>query len=108
MFLLRLCVGAKANVLHRFGFERKDAALLIFLKRWHFVFHFSVHFLSVLSSFRVAHNGYVQTNGRLLAAVVSHDVRRLHYFIIIKSLKLSLSITRLSAPYVSINVLGNF
>ena len=56
MLLLRLCVGAKANVLHRFGFERKDAALLILLKRWHFVFHFSVHFLSVLSSFRVAHN----------------------------------------------------
>jgi hypothetical protein len=50
------CVGAKANVLHWVGFERGDAALLILLKRWHFVFHFSVRFLSVVSSFRVAHN----------------------------------------------------
>ena len=50
------CVGAKANVLHCFGFVRGDAALLILLKRWHFVFHFSVRLLSVVSSFRVAHN----------------------------------------------------
>jgi hypothetical protein len=52
-----LCVGAKANVPHWAGFERRDAALLILLKRWHFVLHFSVHFLSVVSFFRVAHNG---------------------------------------------------
>jgi len=51
-----LCVGAKANVLHCLGFKRWDAALLILLKRWHFVFHFSVRFLSVVSSFRVRHN----------------------------------------------------
>jgi len=50
------CVGAKANVLHCVGFERGDAALLILLKRWHFVFHFSVRFLSIVLSFRVAHN----------------------------------------------------
>ena len=43
-------------MLHWVGFERRDAALLILLKRWHFVFHFSVHLLSVVSSFRVAHN----------------------------------------------------
>jgi hypothetical protein len=49
-------VGAKANVLHWVGFERGDAALLILLKRWLFLFHYSVHFLSVVSSFRVAHN----------------------------------------------------
>jgi hypothetical protein len=29
---------------------------LILLKRWHFVFHFSVRFLSVVLFFRVAHN----------------------------------------------------
>jgi hypothetical protein len=40
-----VCVGAKANVLHCVGFERGDAALLILQKRWHFVFHFSVHFI---------------------------------------------------------------
>ncbi|MEX2410765.1 MAG: hypothetical protein WD607_05215, partial [Candidatus Paceibacterota bacterium] len=51
------CVGAKANVLHCVGFERWDAALLILLKRWHFVYHFSVRLLSVVSSFRVRHNG---------------------------------------------------
>jgi hypothetical protein len=51
------CVGAKANVLHWIGFERGDAALLILLKRWHFVFQFSVRLLSVVSFFRVAHNG---------------------------------------------------
>jgi hypothetical protein len=56
--LLGLCVGAKANVLHWGGFERGDAALLILLKRWHFVFHFTVCLLSVVSSFRVAHNAY--------------------------------------------------
>jgi hypothetical protein len=50
------CVGVKANVLHCVGYERGDAALLILLKRWHFVFHFSVRFLSVVLSFRVAHN----------------------------------------------------
>jgi hypothetical protein len=50
------CVGAKANVLHCVGYERGDAALLILLKRWHFFFHFSVRFLSVVLSFRVAHN----------------------------------------------------
>jgi hypothetical protein len=50
-------VGAKANVLHWVGFERMDAALLILLKRWHFLFHYSVHFLTVVSFFRVAHNG---------------------------------------------------
>jgi len=48
--------GAKANVLHCVGFERWDAALLILQKRWHSVFHFSVRFLSVVSSFRVRHN----------------------------------------------------
>ena len=53
------CVGAKANVLHCVGFERGDAALLILLKRWHFVFHFSVRLMLALSSFRVRHNGYV-------------------------------------------------
>jgi hypothetical protein len=51
-------VWAKANVLHCVGFERGDAALLILLKRWHFVFHFSVRLLSVVSSFRVRHNGF--------------------------------------------------
>jgi len=51
------CIGAKANVLHCVGYERGDAALLILLKRWHFFFHFSVRFLSVVLSFRVAHNG---------------------------------------------------
>jgi hypothetical protein len=50
------CVGVKANVLHCVGYERGDAALLILLKRWHFFFHFSVRFLSVVLSFRVAHN----------------------------------------------------
>ena len=49
-------VGAKANVLQSIGFVRWDAALLILLKRWHFVFHFSVRLLSVVSSFRVRHN----------------------------------------------------
>jgi hypothetical protein len=44
------CVGAKANVLHCVGIERWDAALLILLKRWHFVFHSSVRLLSVVSS----------------------------------------------------------
>jgi len=55
-------VGAKANVLHCVGFVCGNAALLILLKRWHFVSYFSVHFLSVVSSFRVAHNvrRYVQ------------------------------------------------
>jgi len=43
-------------VLHSVGFERGDAALLILLKRWHFVFHFSVRLLSVVSFFRVRHN----------------------------------------------------
>ena len=52
-------VGAKANVLHCVGCERWDAALLILLKRWHFVFHFSVRFLSVVSSFRVRHNSFI-------------------------------------------------
>jgi len=56
LFVVARCVGAKANVLHCVGFERGDAALLILLKRWHFVFHFSVRFLSVVLSFRVAHN----------------------------------------------------
>jgi hypothetical protein len=49
-------VRAKANVLHCVGFECRDAALLILQKRWHFVFHFSVCLLSVVSSFRVRHN----------------------------------------------------
>jgi hypothetical protein len=53
------CVGAKANVLHRVGFKRRDAALLILLKRWHFVCHFTVRFLSAVSSFRVAHNLFI-------------------------------------------------
>ena len=48
---------AKANVLHCVDFERGDAALLILQKLWHFVFHFSVRLLSVVSSFRVRHNG---------------------------------------------------
>ena len=43
-------------MLHCVGFVCGNAALLILLKRWHFVSHFSVHFLSVVSSFRVAHN----------------------------------------------------
>jgi len=34
-------------------------ALLILPKRWHFVFHFIVRLLSVVSFFRVTHNGYV-------------------------------------------------
>ena len=49
-------VGAKANVLQSVGFVRLVAALLILLKRWHFIFHFSVRLLSVVSSFRVRHN----------------------------------------------------
>jgi hypothetical protein len=54
---LAMAVGrAKANVLHWVGFERWDAALLILLKRWLFVFHFSVRLLLVVSSFRVRHN----------------------------------------------------
>jgi len=57
VFVVARCVvGAKANVLHCVGFVREDAALLILLKRWHFFFHFSVRFLSVVLSFRVAHN----------------------------------------------------
>jgi hypothetical protein len=59
LFVVARCVGAKANVLHCVGFERGDAALLILLKRWHFVFHFSVRFLSVVLSFRVAHNSQI-------------------------------------------------
>ena len=51
------CVGAKANVLHCAGFERGSAALLILQKRWHIIFHFSIRWLSVVSSYRVAHNG---------------------------------------------------
>jgi hypothetical protein len=51
-----LCVGAKANVLQSFGFVRLFAALLILQKRWHFIFHFSVRLLSVVSSFRVSAN----------------------------------------------------
>jgi len=51
------CVGAKANVLHCVGIECWDAALLILQKRWHFVFHFSVRLSSVVSFFRVRHNG---------------------------------------------------
>jgi hypothetical protein len=50
------CVGAKANVLHCAGFERGSAALLILQKRWHIIFHFSIRWLSVVSSYRVAHN----------------------------------------------------
>jgi hypothetical protein len=50
-------VGAKANVLHCVGYVLGNAALLILLKRWHFVFHFSIRLLSVVSSFRVRHNG---------------------------------------------------
>jgi hypothetical protein len=38
-------VGAKANVLQSVGFVWWVAALLILLKRWHIVFHFSVRFL---------------------------------------------------------------
>jgi hypothetical protein len=49
-------VGAKANVLQSVGFVWWVAALLILLKRWHFVFHYSVCLLSVVSSFRVRHN----------------------------------------------------
>jgi hypothetical protein len=49
--------GVKANVLHWVGFGRGDAALLILLKPWHFVFHFSVRLLLVVSSFRLRHNG---------------------------------------------------
>ena len=56
LFVVARCVGAKANVLHCVGFERGDAALLILLKRWHFVFHFSVRLMLALSSFRVRHN----------------------------------------------------
>ena len=55
--LVLTSVGAKANVLHCVGFGYWDAALLILLKRWHFVFHFSVRYLTVVSFFRVAHNG---------------------------------------------------
>jgi len=51
-----LCGWAKANVLQSVGFVRWVAALLILQKRWHFVFHFSVRLLSVVSSFRVRHN----------------------------------------------------
>jgi len=51
-----VCVGAKANVLHCVGFERWDAALLILQKRWHFVFHFSVRLLSVVSFFTLSDN----------------------------------------------------
>jgi hypothetical protein len=58
-------------VLHWIGFERGDAALLILLKRWHFVFHFSVHFLLVVSSFRVAHNGLYKNSSRLRASSLS-------------------------------------
>jgi len=54
-FVVTRCVGAKANVLHWVGFERGDAALLILLKHWHFVFHFFVCFLSLVSSFLGLH-----------------------------------------------------
>ena len=57
MSVVARCVGAKANVLHCVGFVRRDAALLILQKRWHFVFHISVRLQSVVSSFRVRHNG---------------------------------------------------
>jgi len=52
-------VGAKANVLQSGGVVRLVAALLILQKRWHFIFHFSVGFLSVVSFFRVAHNSLI-------------------------------------------------
>jgi hypothetical protein len=42
-------VWAKANVLQSVGFVCWNAALLILLKRWHFLFHHSVHFLTVVS-----------------------------------------------------------
>jgi len=71
LFVVARCVGAKANVLHCVGFERGDAALLILLKRWHFVFHFSVRFLSVVLSFRVAHNGKYKNSSRLRASFLS-------------------------------------
>jgi hypothetical protein len=61
------CVGAKANVLHCVGYERGDAALLILLKRWHFFFHFSVRFLSVVLFFRVAHNLFIAVQKLRLA-----------------------------------------
>ena len=67
------CVGAKANVLHCVGFERGDAALLILLKRWHFVFHFSVRFLSVVLSFRVAHNGGGMKRLGLRSSLLSNE-----------------------------------
>jgi hypothetical protein len=54
-------VGAKANVLQWVGFERWDEALLIYLKRWNSVFHFSGRFLSVVSSFRVRHISKIDT-----------------------------------------------
>ena len=57
--LLCLSVWAKENVLHRVGFEHWDPVLLILQKRLHFVFHFSIRLLSVVSSFMVRHNGYV-------------------------------------------------
>jgi hypothetical protein len=72
LFVVARCVGAKANVLHCVGFERGDAALLILLKRWHFVFHFSVRFLSVVLSFRVAHNGMCSISGGLRANLLSN------------------------------------
>jgi len=69
------CVGAKANVLHCVGFERGDAALLILLKRWHFVFHFSVRLMLALSSFRVRHNVLG------LGAVADFGAQNCHYTI---------------------------
>jgi hypothetical protein len=65
-----LCVGAKANVLHWIGFERRDAALLILLKRWHFDFHFSVRYLTVVSFFRVAHNAPPAAAVRVLLVLI--------------------------------------
>jgi hypothetical protein len=44
-------VGAKANVLQSVGFVRLVAALLILQKHWHFVCHFSIRLLSVVSVF---------------------------------------------------------
>ncbi len=84
LFVVARCVGAKANVLHCVGFERGDAALLILLKRWHFVFHFSVRFLSVVLSFRVAHNDGLKDMCRLPA--LCFCVQANMFFILIKEL----------------------
>jgi hypothetical protein len=53
------CIGAKANVLHCVGFELGDAALLILLKRWHFVFHFTIRLLSVVVFFTLSDNAFI-------------------------------------------------